>query len=101
MLRKAELFSSQSCVPIRCPKPIIRSTVGSRFVIGKTSIAGMYMSDPLADSTAHLEQLLRQLTTEKDLDKEDQLVREVWKILSERDRIREAIAAGSKKPPSP
>lgn len=55
------------------------------------------MSDPLADSTARLERLLRQLVAEKDADKADPLVEEVWEILAERDRIREAIAAGIKK----
>ena len=60
-------------------------------------VRGMSMSDPLADSTARLERLLRQLVAEKDADKADPLVEEVWEILAERDRIREAIAAGIKK----
>lgn len=56
------------------------------------------MSDPLADSTARLEQPLRQLVAEKDVDKADPLVEEVWKILAERDRIRQPIATDIKGP---
>lgn len=45
------------------------------------------MPDKLEDSTVRLEQLLRRVTSEKDPDKCDQLGAEIWRVLSERDRI--------------
>ena len=43
------------------------------------------MPDKLEDSTVRLERLLRRVTSEKDLDKCDQLGAEIWRVLSERD----------------
>jgi len=56
------------------------------------------MPDPLADSTARLEQLLRQLRLDPYSEKADALVAEIWKILAERERIKEQIASSKPKP---
>lgn len=45
------------------------------------------MADALGDSDARLEQLLRQILSEKDPDKYDELGAEIWRVLHERDRL--------------
>lgn len=46
------------------------------------------MPDDLDGSAARLERLLRQIISETDPDKYDQLGAEIWRVLNERDRIR-------------
>ena len=46
------------------------------------------MPDPLADSTAVLERLLDQIMKETDPVKYDELGAEIWRILSERERLK-------------
>jgi hypothetical protein len=45
------------------------------------------MPDPLADLNARLGELLRQIMKETDPEKYDELGAEIWRILSERERV--------------
>jgi hypothetical protein len=49
------------------------------------------MLDPLADTTARLELLLKQAMKETDPGKSDELSAEIWRVLRERDAIRKAL----------
>lgn len=53
------------------------------------------MSDPLADTTARLELLLKQAVKETDPDESDELCVEIWRVLGERDDIRKMQRQGS------
>ena len=48
------------------------------------------MPDGFADSTALLEKLVREVMKETDPAKVDQLAAEIWRVISERDRLRSA-----------
>jgi len=54
------------------------------------------MSDPLADTTARLELLLKQAMKETDPDKSDELCAEIWRVLDERDKIRKGSRDSSR-----
>jgi hypothetical protein len=45
------------------------------------------MPDPLADLNARLGELLRQIMKETDPEKYDELGAEIWRVLSERERL--------------
>jgi len=45
------------------------------------------MPDPLADLNARLGDLLRQIMKETDPEKYDELGAEIWRVLSERERL--------------
>ena len=45
------------------------------------------MPDPLADLNTRLGELLRQIMKETDPEKYDELGAEIWRILSERERL--------------
>jgi len=49
------------------------------------------MSDPLADTTARLQQLLEVVMQERDQAKCDELSEEIWRVLEEREAIKEAL----------
>lgn len=49
------------------------------------------MPNDLGDSTTRLERLLKQIISEKDPDKCDQLGAEIWRVLNERDRASQAL----------
>jgi len=49
------------------------------------------MLDPLADTTARLEQLVEQAMKETDPDKSDELCAEIWRVLRERDEVRKTL----------
>ena len=48
------------------------------------------MSDPLADTTARLQRLLETVMKETDHAKYDELSEEIWRVLEEREEIKEA-----------
>jgi hypothetical protein len=50
------------------------------------------MSDPLADTTAHLKRLLKVVMQERDQAKCDELSEEIWQVLEKREAIKEALA---------
>ncbi len=50
------------------------------------------MPDPYAESSARLEKILQQLRMDPHSEKADELIAEVWKILAERERLRQATA---------
>jgi hypothetical protein len=50
------------------------------------------MPDALADSTALLERLLREITKEKDPAKCDELAAEIWGLLDEREHLKSVLA---------
>jgi hypothetical protein len=50
------------------------------------------MSDPLADTTARLQRLLEVMMQERDPEKCDQLSEEIWRVLEEREVLKEALA---------
>ena len=54
------------------------------------------MSDPLGDTTARLERLLKQAMKETDPDKIDELCAEIWQVLDERDKQRDALRDASR-----
>jgi hypothetical protein len=49
------------------------------------------MSDPLADTTAHLQRLLEVMTQERDPAKCDELSEKIWRVLEECEAIKEAV----------
>jgi hypothetical protein len=49
------------------------------------------MSDPLADTTARLQRLLEVVMQERDQAKCDELSEEIWRVLEEREAIKEAL----------
>ena len=53
-----------------------------------------------AESTARLESLLRQVMTETDPAKCDELAAEIWRVLEERDRLK-SVLANQKSPDEP
>jgi hypothetical protein len=50
------------------------------------------MPNALADSTARLERLLKEIMGEKDGDRRDDLAEEIWRALEERENLRGASA---------
>lgn len=54
------------------------------------------MPDLLAESAARLEKLLQQLRMDPFSRNNDELVAEIWKILAEREQLREAAATRPK-----
>lgn len=50
------------------------------------------MLDKVADSTARLEQLLKQIMKEKDPARYDALASEIWSVLQELERLRNIAA---------
>ncbi len=54
------------------------------------------MLDPYAESTARLEKILQHLRMDPHSGKADELIAEVWKLLAERERLRQTTVAGSK-----
>jgi hypothetical protein len=50
------------------------------------------MSDPLADTTARLQRLLEVMMQERNPAKCDELSEEIWRVLEEREAIKEALA---------
>lgn len=53
---------------------------------------GAHMPDAFAESTAQLEELLRQAMKETDPAKSDDLAAEIWRVLEERDRLKSVLA---------
>jgi hypothetical protein len=51
------------------------------------------MPDPLADLNARLGELLRQIMKETDPEKYDELGAEIWRVLSERERLAGAASS--------
>jgi hypothetical protein len=49
------------------------------------------MSDPLADTTARLQRLQEVMMQERDPAKIDELSKEIWRVLEEREAIKEAL----------
>jgi hypothetical protein len=64
------------------------------FALGQ--LGTVNMSDPLADTTARLELLLKQAMKETDPDKSDELCAEIWRVLDERDKIRKGSRDSSR-----
>jgi hypothetical protein len=54
------------------------------------------MSDNLADSTARLKQLVAQIMKETDRVNYDELASEIWRVLSERERLVKQISPATK-----
>ena len=54
------------------------------------------MLDPLADTTARLKRLVHQAMQETDPDKSDELCAEIWRVLHERDEVRQAMSVASR-----
>jgi hypothetical protein len=48
---------------------------------------GMQMSDALRTLTAELERLVRQILTETDPTRYDELAAQIWRVLDERERL--------------
>jgi hypothetical protein len=46
------------------------------------------MPDVIADSTAELERLVRRILTETDPTRYDDLAAEIWRVLDERERLK-------------
>jgi hypothetical protein len=59
-------------------------------LISRKSIGGE-MSDPLADTTARLQRLLEVMMQERNPAKCDELSEEIWRVLEEREAIKEAV----------
>jgi len=49
------------------------------------------MSHPLAGTTAHLQRLVERAMKETDQAKCDELTEEIWRVLEEREAIKEAL----------
>lgn len=63
----------------------------SRFGLTSRKPIGGDMSDPLADTTARLQRLLEVVMQERDQAKCDELSEEIWRVLEEREAIKEAL----------
>ena len=55
-------------------------------------VGGVTMLNPLADTTARLQRLLEVVMMETDQAKFDELSEQIWRVLEERERIKEVLS---------
>jgi hypothetical protein len=55
-------------------------------------VGGVTMLKPLADTTARLQRLLEVVMMETDQAKFDELSEQIWRVLEERERIKEVLS---------